>query len=150
MNKKSVTHIWAMEPLQKHTRHPDLGDVASNVLNAEKTKMLIFRKGRGKKKENGWEWNRNITSHVKERAKRANIVVRQVWGIAERKFKDDFKRRSMMFDNLVKGVILYGAELSKISCELMETTFCQNASITGLYCVHYKHGLTRRTRQIKA
>ncbi|KAI4487651.1 hypothetical protein M0802_011964 [Mischocyttarus mexicanus] len=43
--------------------------------------------------------------------RRANIVVRQVWGIGERKFKDDFKRKLMIFDSLVKGMMLNGAEL---------------------------------------
>ena len=36
--------------------------------------------------------------------------MRQVYGIAERKFKDDFKRR-MMFDSLVLGIKVYGIEL---------------------------------------
>ena len=37
--------------------------------------------------------------------------MRQVWDIAEKKFKDDFKRRTMMFDSLVLGVMTYGMEL---------------------------------------
>jgi len=32
-------------------------------------------------------------------------------GKEERKFKDDFKRRMMMFDSLVLGVMMYGIEL---------------------------------------
>ena len=52
-----------------------------------------------------------MKSLLKERLKKANIVMRQVWGIAERKFKDDFKRRMMLFDSLVLGVMMYGIEL---------------------------------------
>ena len=53
----------------------------------------------------------SLKSLLKERLKKANMVMRQVWGIAERKFKDDFKRRMMMFDSLVLGVMMYGIEL---------------------------------------
>ena len=45
---------------------------------------------------------------LKERLKKAEIVMRQVWSVTDRKFKDDFKRRMMMFDSLVLGVITYG------------------------------------------
>ena len=34
--------------------------------------------------------------------------MRQVWGIAERKFKDDFKRRMMMSDSLILEEMMYG------------------------------------------
>lgn len=37
-------------------------------------------------------------------------MVRQVWGLGERRFRDDFKRRMMLFKYLVLGVIMYGAE----------------------------------------
>ncbi|KZC12189.1 hypothetical protein WN55_03917 [Dufourea novaeangliae] len=49
--------------------------------------------------------------HVRERVKRANIVLNQIWGIGERKFKADSKMRMFMFDALVMGVLLYGVEL---------------------------------------
>ena len=83
-----------------------------------------------KKKNTSWNWkgerveevkeilylginlqrNGDLTNHIKERMKRANVVMKQVWGIGERKFQDDFKRR-LMFDCLVVGVMLYGVEL---------------------------------------
>lgn len=40
----------------------------------------------------------------------ANVVMR-VWGIGGGKFKDDYKRRLILFDSLVVGVILYRIEL---------------------------------------
>ena len=44
----------------------------------------------------------------KERLRTTNIVVRKVWDIEERKFKDNFKRRMTMFDFLVLEVMVYG------------------------------------------
>ena len=43
-----------------------------------------------------------IKSLLEKRLKKANIVMRQVWGMTERKFKDDLKRRMMMIDSLVQ------------------------------------------------
>ena len=37
--------------------------------------------------------------------------MRQVWGVAERKFKDDFKRRMMTFDSLLLEIMMYGMQL---------------------------------------
>jgi len=34
--------------------------------------------------------------------------MRRVWGLGERLFKDDFRRRMMLFRYLVLGVIMYG------------------------------------------
>jgi hypothetical protein len=40
-----------------------------------------------------------------------NKIIGAVWGIGERKFGHDFRRRVMMFDSLVKSVMMYGAEI---------------------------------------
>lgn len=40
-------------------------------------------------------------SLITDRVKNAKIPMRQVWGIQVRKFKDDFKRRLLMFDRLI-------------------------------------------------
>ena len=53
----------------------------------------------------------SLKDMLKERPKKANVVMRQVWGIAEKKFKDDFRRRMMMIDSLVLGVMMYGVKL---------------------------------------
>jgi len=37
--------------------------------------------------------------------------MRKVWGLGERLFKDDFRRRMMLFRYLVMGVIMYRAEI---------------------------------------
>ena len=55
--------------------------------------------------------NGDLTSHIKTTTKRANVVMKQVWGIGERKFKDGFKRRKMLFDCLFVVVTLYKVEL---------------------------------------
>ena len=110
-------------------------------LNVAKSKTMVFKKGGGKEKNTSWNWkderveevkeilylginlqrNGDLTNHIKERVKRANVVMKQVWGIGERKFQNDFKRRMMLFDYLVMGVMLYGVELfgwkERIECE---------------------------------
>lgn len=55
--------------------------------------------------------NGKVTRYVEERIKRASVVLNQVWGIGERKFKTDFKMRMFLFESLVFAVLLYGAEL---------------------------------------
>ena len=55
--------------------------------------------------------NGDLTNHIKERVKRANLAMKQVRRIAERKFQNHFKRRKMLFDYLVVGVMLYEVEL---------------------------------------
>jgi hypothetical protein len=44
--------------------------------------------------------------------KKANKVVGCVWGIEERKWGGDFRRRMMMFESLIeKSILMYGAEI---------------------------------------
>lgn len=43
--------------------------------------------------------------------KKGDIVLKQVWDLDERRFRDDFKRRIKLFRYLVLGVIMYGAEV---------------------------------------
>ncbi|KMQ84979.1 myb-binding protein 1a [Lasius niger] len=38
-------------------------------------------------------------------------AMKQVWGIGQRKFAEDFKRRMWMFDLLVKNILMNGAEI---------------------------------------
>ena len=76
------------------------------VLNTEKTKVMRFRKGGGRVKKRDWRWrgkkieevkefkylgytmqrNGGQEAHIKERVKRAAVVMRQVWGIGKRRF----------------------------------------------------------------
>jgi len=55
--------------------------------------------------------NRGNDGQIRELKKKGNIVMRKVWGLGERIFKDDFRRRMMLFRYLVIGVIMYGAEI---------------------------------------
>ena len=100
-------------------------------LNVEKSKMVVFSKGRGKEKENDWRWkaekieqvkeftylgytfqkNNGPEKHIRERCKKGIMVMRQVWGIGKRMFENDFVRRMMLFDYLVKSVLFYGVEV---------------------------------------
>lgn len=100
-------------------------------VNVEKTKMMRFRRGGGRRKEVEWRWEGekieevtifkylgyNFSAsgsdrvHVIEMVKKANKVMGMVWGIGERKFGHDYRRRVMMFDSLIKSMLMYGAEV---------------------------------------
>ena len=95
-------------------------------MNVEKSKTMVFKKGGGKEQNTNWKWegkaikevkemlyfgikmqmNGELTNNIRERMKRANVVMKQVPGIGERKFQNGFKRRMMLFDYLVVGVML--------------------------------------------
>lgn len=57
-------------------------------------------------KENGGQ-----EGQIKESKKKGNIILKQVWGLGQRRFRDDFKSRIKLFKYLVLGVIMYGAEV---------------------------------------
>jgi len=93
--------------------------------------MLCFRKGGGRRRRTKWRWkgkrieevtefkylgyiikkNGEDDGQIKELKKKGNIVMRRVWGLGERLFKENFRRRMMLFRYLVLGVIMYGAEI---------------------------------------
>lgn len=140
-----------MKSLERYLDKKDL------TLNVKKSKMMVFEKGRSIRQKQGWKWkgeelemvkefnylgivfqrNGKMTRHVEERIKRANVVLNQVWGIGERKFKTDFKMRMFLFESLVFAVLLYGAELwgyqdvEKLNLTYIKWTGHQN---TRIYC----------------
>jgi len=85
-------------------------------LNAEKSKMLCFRKGGGRRRRIKWMWKRKRIEELSEFKylgyvqkknggddgqiievkQKGNIVMKKVWGLGERIFKDDFRRRIML------------------------------------------------------
>ena len=101
------------------------------VLNESKSKMMVFGKGRGRKKKETWNWkdkaiervteftylgyrlksNGKYNEHIKYVAKKANVVMRHAWGRGERIFRDDYGRRTKIFDSLVVKNLAYGAEV---------------------------------------
>jgi len=61
----------------------------------------------------GYVLNKNggDDGQIRELKKKGNIIIRKIWGLGERIFKDDFRRRMMLFRYLVMGVIMYGVEI---------------------------------------
>ena len=101
------------------------------MLSTEKSKILVFEKGGGRRRKGTWEWgeekieevkeikylgytmqkNGGAERHIEERMRKATIAMKQTWGIGERLFKEDYERRMRMFDSLVGSIALYGAEV---------------------------------------
>ena len=106
-------------------------DEKNLVLNAEKSKIVRFRKGGGRESRRSWWWKGNRIEEVKEfcylgyvfqknggqeaqikdRVRRAAAVMGQVWGIGKRRYGGDWGRRVWLFDRLVWTVMGYGVEI---------------------------------------
>lgn len=89
-------------------------------LIVSKSKIMMFKKGRDRNSERRWRWEAEELEEVKEFRYLGFMLskngshdrqIKQVWSIAERKFKANFKIRMMLFDSLVLGVMMYGAEI---------------------------------------
>jgi len=113
-----------MKRLERYLRNKNL------QLNAEKLKILCFRKGGGRIRRVKWMWKRKMIEgvlefkylgyvikknegddrEIRELKEKDNIIMKKVWGLAKI-FKDDFRRKMMLFRYLVLGVIMYGAEI---------------------------------------
>jgi hypothetical protein len=48
-------------------------------------------------------------AQVREAVRKADKVVGCVWGIRERKWGGEFRRRIMMFESMVESMLIYGA-----------------------------------------
>lgn len=101
------------------------------TLNTDKSKMLVFCKKKRIKQERNWKWkdskieevkefkylgftfkkSNTDEAHVKDIVRKAAAAMAQVWGIGERKFGGDFDRRMMMFNVMVKSILLHGVEI---------------------------------------
>ncbi|XP_043263108.1 uncharacterized protein LOC122403575 [Colletes gigas] len=100
-------------------------------VNVEKTKVVRFRKGGGRERKVEWRWkgkrieevkefkylgyvfkrNGGQEAQVRDRVRKAGVVMRQAWGIGKRKFERDWGKRMWLFDALVWTVAGYGAEI---------------------------------------
>lgn len=100
------------------------------ILSEEKTKILVFNRGRRSKKERWW-WEGNELEEVKvfkylgfifnsegnykdqlaELKKKGIAAAKKTWGLGENTGKNDFNRREMLFDYLVRSVMAYGCEI---------------------------------------
>ena len=52
-----------------------------------------------------------LVSSVQNLAAKGMRATKQIWSIGERKFRNDFKIRALMFDSIVKSIVRYGCEI---------------------------------------
>jgi len=71
-----------------------------------------LRKG-GRRRRAKWRWKEKWIEEV--------AVMRRVWGLGARLFKDDFRRRVMLFRYLVMEIIMYGGvrNNTKVVCKMV-------------------------------
>lgn len=101
------------------------------ILNASKSKILIFKRGRSQKKKEDWKWGEEVIEevkdfiylgyhfqknggtemHMRETVKKTMMAMKQTWGIGERRFKNNYMRRMKIFESLVKSIMLHAAEI---------------------------------------
>ncbi|XP_043464490.1 uncharacterized protein LOC122499949 [Leptopilina heterotoma] len=113
-----------MKEFEGYVRKKDL------CVNVEKTKVVRFRRI-GEVEEVEWKlngrrveevnefcylgywfnWNGEQELNIERRIEKGGRVMGQVWGIGERRFKNDWKKRVWLFDALVWAVISYGVEV---------------------------------------
>lgn len=55
--------------------------------------------------------NKGREAHIRNRVRKAAAVMRQVWEIEKRRFREDWSRRLWMFDALIWSVLSYGVEM---------------------------------------
>ena len=60
----------------------------------------------------GYKFKRNggQEAHIRDKMRKAGIVMKGVWGIGKRKFGNDCSRRMWLFNTLVWTVTRYGVE----------------------------------------
>ena len=102
----------------------------SLILSVEKTKMMVFNKGRNGKKEI-WKWegnnieevdnfkylgftfnsNCNYKEHIRDLKRKGIYAAKQAWSLGEKRCRNDFRSRKMLYEYLVRSVIEYGVEI---------------------------------------
>lgn len=100
-------------------------------LNVNKSKIVKFKKGGGRETKSAWTWgdqemeevkefkyvgytfqrNNNPKAHIRNLTHEAMIAMKQIWSIGERKFKNNIKIKIMMFDSIVRSILMHGAEV---------------------------------------
>lgn len=101
----------------------------------EKTKVLVFNKGKNEKREM-WKWEgkkieetkvfkylgfvfnskifnskSNYKEHIKELCNKDRMAANKTWGLGKRICRDDFRRRWILFRYLVQSNILWGGNM---------------------------------------
>ena len=112
------------------SRFKNLSGKIGLELNTKNTKVMLFRKKGGRRKAGTYKWNeeelevvKNFdyleytlkgnntdTDYIRKIKEKANGTIGRMWSLAERKLKKVWDLRRRLFEIMVKGVIMYGAE----------------------------------------
>lgn len=99
-------------------------------ISTGKTNIVVFNR-KGKERFEKWKWgkkeikevkeykylgysfsrNGEDKEHIKELRRKRKLAANKIWGLGEKICRDDFGRRRMLFNYLVKSVMTYGAEI---------------------------------------
>ncbi len=101
------------------------------VLNASKSKILIFKKGGRRAKKEKWNWigkevdvvksykylgfwmqpDNGFSVHVKYVKKKARAAMGAIWGIGESNIKGDWKLRCKLYKAVIEAILMYRVEI---------------------------------------
>jgi hypothetical protein len=105
-----------MKNLEKYVRKKKV------EVKLEKRKMVVFNMRKRKSEENEWNWEGRKIEQINEfkylgytfnERATGKEIVRGIWGIGERKWKGDFRRRMMIFESIIENILIYGTETSR-------------------------------------
>lgn len=122
--KNRVALLGMMDTLGRFLRKRDL------ILNADKSKIVVFNKESREKMEK-WKWkNKDIQEviefkyldftfnkegsykdHIKGLLRKGKIAAKKIWSLGERICRYDFRRRWCLFKYLVQSVMEYRVEI---------------------------------------
>lgn len=118
---------------QMMTRLEKYADKRELTVNPQKSKVMIFKRGRAKDADtqDTWSWkgeplevvrefkylgyvfqrNNGKEAHIAETARKAGIAMKQAWSLGKRFFSSEFGKMEFLFTYLVESVIMYAAEI---------------------------------------
>ncbi len=100
-------------------------------LNVDKSKVMVFRKGGRGAKEEVWYWKgqqlekvktfkylgymfqciNGRLEHLRMLKKKAEVAIRRIWGVGERRFSGEIGWRVRLYEAMVNSILMHGVEV---------------------------------------